>query len=69
MLLSFADREYKRLYKDFVFENNRNAVCPYFTVKFKKDKGLDDTVTNQLATAAALALYNRCQAPLPSSHS
>jgi hypothetical protein len=58
--LNFANREYKRLYKDFVFENNGNAVCPYFTVEFKKDKGSDDTATNQLATAAAFALHNRC---------
>jgi hypothetical protein len=58
--LNFANPEYRRLYRDFVFENSGESVCPYFTVEFKKDKGSDETATNQLATAAALALHNRC---------
>ena len=58
--LNFANRQYKRLYKDFVFENDGEAVCPYFTIEFKKDNISYDTATNQLATAAALALHNRC---------
>jgi hypothetical protein len=58
--LNFANRQYKRLYKDFVFENDGEAVCPYFTIEFKKDNISYDTATNQLATAGALALHNRC---------
>ncbi len=58
--LNFANRQYKRLYKDFVFENDGEAVCPYFTIEFKKDNTSHDTATKQLATVAALALHNRC---------
>jgi len=58
--LKFANRQYKRLYKDFVFENDGEAVCPYFTIEFKKDNISHNTTTNQLATAPALVLHNRC---------
>jgi hypothetical protein len=58
--LNFANREYKRLYREHVYENDGEAVCPYFTIEFKKDTSTYDTATNQLATAAALALHNRC---------
>lgn len=58
--LNFANRKYKRLYSEYVYENDSEAVCPYFTIEFKKDTSTYDTATNQLATAAALALHNRC---------
>ena len=60
--LNFANREYKRLYREHVYENDGEAVCPYFTIEFKKDTSTYDTATNQLATAAALALalHNPC---------
>jgi hypothetical protein len=63
--LNFANREYKRLYKDFVFENSGNAVCPYFTVEFKKDKGSDDTATRDRRSSPQ-PLHT--QAPIPSNH-
>lgn len=57
--LNFANPSYKRFYGDYVYETG-GGVCPYFTIEFKKDASTYQTAQNQLATAAALALYNRC---------
>ena len=35
------------------------VTCPYFTVEFKRDDSGDIVAENQVATAGALALYNR----------
>ena len=35
------------------------VTCPYFTVEFKRDDSGDVVAENQIATAGALALYNR----------
>ena len=38
---------------------NQRITCPYFTIEFKKDDSDSLSAENQVASAAALALYNR----------
>jgi hypothetical protein len=53
--------KYTQLFTDYVFVRRRRITCPYFTIEFKKDDGSIPKAENQVATAAAVALYNRCR--------
>ncbi|KAJ2897205.1 hypothetical protein MKZ38_004852 [Zalerion maritima] len=52
--------EYTRLFSRYVYVHNDRITCPYFTVEFKKDDTTAERAQNQIAAAAAMALYNRC---------
>lgn len=53
--------EYKNQVREWVYVMNKRITCPYFTVEFKRDESSIDAAINQVATASALALYNRHQ--------
>ena len=55
--------EYTRLFTDYVFVHGQRITCPYFTIEFKKDYKDNNNLKaqDQVATASAVALYNRCQ--------
>jgi hypothetical protein len=42
-----------------VYIHSDRITCPYFTVEFKKDGNAVELAQNQVAVAAALAIYNR----------
>ena len=42
-----------------VFVMKKRMTCPYLTIEFKKDDALEEAAINHVASAAALALYNR----------
>jgi len=50
---------YTRLFGRYVYIHNDRITCPYFTIEFKKDGSTIELAQNQVAVAAALALYNR----------
>lgn len=50
---------YKDQVSEWTYVMDDRITCPYFTVEFKKDDSTFTTATNQVATASALALYNR----------
>lgn len=52
--------EYLRLFSRYLYIHNDRITAPYLTIEFKKDGGSVDKAQNQVAAAAATALYNRC---------
>ena len=59
--LQAINPNYKDLVSEWVYVMKERITCPYFTVEFKKDESTLEAVINQVATASALALYNRHQ--------
>ena len=53
--------KYKFEVCDWVYVMKTRITCPYFTIVFKKDESTLEAAINQVATASALALYNRYQ--------
>ncbi len=59
-LQAFSPR-YKYVVHDHVYVMNKRITCPYFTIEFKRDELTIESAIDQVATASALALYNRYQ--------
>ncbi len=59
--LSLQDfnQDYVSQLQSKVFVIKKRMTCPYLTIEFKKDDALEEVALNQVASAAALALYNR----------
>lgn len=53
--------DYRTQVKEYVLVLNRTITCPYLTIEFKRDDSEEQVAWNQVAAAAALALYNRFQ--------
>lgn len=51
--------DYRTQVKEYVYVLNRTITCPYLTIEFKRDDSEEQVAWNQVAAAAALALYNR----------
>ncbi|KAF2647440.1 hypothetical protein K491DRAFT_699635 [Lophiostoma macrostomum CBS 122681] len=50
---------FRRTIKHHVASAQERAVCPYFTIEFKKDGEGEQTAMHHLAVASSIALYNR----------
>lgn len=57
--ISSFNPEYTRLFGRYVYVHQRRITCPYLTVEFKRDESTLELAQNQVAVAAAVALYNR----------
>ncbi|KFG84084.1 hypothetical protein MANI_024871 [Metarhizium anisopliae] len=52
--------DYVRLFSRYIYIHNDRITAPYFTTEYKKDDKSMERAKDQIATAAAMALYNRC---------
>ena len=59
--LQAFDPDYMFQVEEHTFVMNETITCPYLTIEFKKDDSEERVAVNQVAAAAALALYNRFQ--------
>lgn len=57
--LQAFNQEYVTQLQRMVSVIKKRMTCPYLTIEFKKDDALEQAALNQVAGAAALALYNR----------
>ena len=55
------NQTYTQSFDMHVFVHRHRILCPYFTIEFKKDEATIIKAENQVATAAMIALYNRCR--------
>jgi hypothetical protein len=53
------NKEWRRRVREYILVMYKRVTCPYFTIEFKRDESEDTVAENQVATAGALALYNR----------
>jgi hypothetical protein len=53
------NKDWRDRVEEYILVMYDRVTCPYFTVEFKRDDSGDTTAENQVATAGALALYNR----------
>lgn len=53
------NKDWRDKVEEFTFVMYERVTCPYFTIEFKRDDSGDVAAENQVASAGALALYNR----------